>query len=112
MPNPREPVKQTCPDIDRMIGVIESIWGEMSLCNDDMSTKSLLVNIDSWCEDLRNIGVGHRSDLEELRSSNDALRGWGNDWVDEACRFEDLLNKATDEIEELEERIKELENEQ
>ena len=63
----REPVKYTCPDIDRVLSKIED-------------AKTILV-------DAISILKGLDRELENLRSDNDALRDWG---AYEANRVDEL----------------------
>lgn len=88
MPSTKEPVKNTCPIIDNTISTIKSIIGQMSKCDEDMSTKAILKNISDWYNDLESIGVGKNCILEDLRDANSNLRSWGNEWMEEACKFE------------------------
>jgi len=43
-----EPVRHTCPDIDRMKSTIESIVKQMDSCNSDDTVDSLLESIRDW----------------------------------------------------------------
>lgn len=79
----REPVKHTCPDIDKLIKSVEFIYRSIKGYErleeiDDF--KDILGTIDCEISDFVDI-------LERLRSSNDALRQWG---VDEANQVDDL----------------------
>lgn len=71
-----EPVKNTCPDIDRIISTIKDICKQMESCTDKDETNALLECISDWKFDLESIGVGKCSQLEDLRSANAALRSW------------------------------------
>jgi chromosome segregation ATPase len=83
--NRSEPVRHTCPDIDR---IIKSLKDAMEECkNTDEIDGNYIIN------ELR----GLESDLEDLRTSNSKLRDWGNALVDD--------------LEEQDTRIEELENE-
>lgn len=75
MSHHREPIKHTCPDIDKVIKSIKEIE---RLCSDRNlrgieeidDFKSIISEIDSelW---------GLQDKLEELRKSNEELRSWG-----------------------------------
>lgn len=117
-----EPVKYTCPDIDRIISTITSICKQMESCNDEDEKDALLVCISDWKSDLESIGVGHWSELEDLRSANAALRDWGKEMYSDAesleserdnfeRKYEDEKGKVSeleDEIEDLKSEISEL----
>lgn len=112
-----EPVKHTCPDIDRIKNTITSIVNEMKNCDDRDSTDDLLENIKDWASDLESIGVGKWCELENLRSSNGALRDWGNEMYNDAETLEaekDVLEgkyeDAKNNISDLESKISELES--
>lgn len=106
-----EPVRHTCPDINRMISTITDIVNEMNDCDDRYTNDDLLTFMRSWSSDLESIGVGKWCDLEDLRNSNSALRDWGNEMYDDA----ELLEAERDDYEckccSLESKINELENE-
>ena len=79
----REPVKYTCPDIDKVIKAIKNI---QKTCNPKYTYDNLdgfkdaLSNIENECWNLEDI-------LEKLRKSNDELRNWGEE---EATNFDKL----------------------
>lgn len=114
-----EPVRHTCPDIDRVIRKITEIVLQMESCGDGDDKEDILDSISSWSSDLKEIGFGKWNELETLRSSNASLREWGNDMYNEAENLERSLDEAEtrcsdleDRIRELEERIEELEGEE
>jgi hypothetical protein len=87
----REPVKHTCPDIDRYIGYIKMVT---------MRDRDLR-NLNE--EDLLETAMAMNAELqdcieyfEELRSSNSSLREWG---AEEAERV-DILEGKIDDLEE------------
>lgn len=104
----REPVKNTCPDVDRLKEIITSIVKQMDRCDNNDSVEDLLENIQDWSTDLTRIGVGRSCDLEDLRDSNSALRDWGNEMYEEANDLKNEISKLTDQIVELEDRVSEL----
>lgn len=107
----REPVKNTCPDVDRIKETITSIVKQMDRCDSNDSIEDLLENIQDWSSDLGRIGVGRSCDLEDLRDSNSALRDWGNEMYEEASDLENEISKLTDKIVELENEVLELKDE-
>lgn len=87
----REPIKHTCPDIDKYIKWIkQAIYKERDLKN--MDENDLLDVAKSMSSELESC-IDY---LEELRSSNGTLRDWG---IAEA-----------EEVDRLESRVEELEN--
>jgi hypothetical protein len=90
----REPIKHTCPDIDKYIKWIKSdITQDRHLRNmDEKDLFDVASTMSSRLEDC----IGY---LEELRSSNDTLRCWG---IEEAEEVDSLKNY----VEELEEKLK------
>jgi predicted nuclease with TOPRIM domain len=87
----REPIKHTCPDIDRYIKLIRSeIVRRMDL--QGLNEEQLFDTAMSMSDQLENC-VGY---LEELRSSNHELRMWG---VDEANAVDELQSEL-DELKE------------
>ena len=78
----REPIKHTCPDIDKYIK-----WIKMTIVKDrdlkNMDEKELFDAASSMASELDNC-IWY---LEELRKSNDTLRCWG---IEEAGRVDEL----------------------
>ena len=113
-----EPVKYTCPDIDKIIATITSMVKGMDVCDERDDKEDLLVWIKNWSSELTAIGVGNNCEMEALRSSNSALRDWGNEMYNDAEALEtekiDLENKCEnlqDEIADLKQEIEDLQNE-
>ena len=78
----REPIKHTCPDIDKYIRYIKmTIVQDRELKN--MDEKEIFDSASSMASELENC-IGY---LEELRSSNDTLRQWG---IEEAEKVDEL----------------------
>ena len=91
----REPIKHTCPDIDKYIKWIKyDIVEDRHLRN--MNEEDLYDAASTMSTTLENC-IGY---LEELRSSNDILRYWG---IGEAGRVDELENT----LEELENEFEE-----
>lgn len=87
----REPIKHTCPDIDKYIK-----WIKMAIVKDrdlkNMDENELREAASSMASELENCIDW----LEELRKSNDTLRSWG---IEEAERVDDLEMKYEYEAE-------------
>jgi hypothetical protein len=83
----REPIKHTCPDIDKLIKGISEI---------QKMTKNYqkIDEIDDFRDiisDIENILWDFETKLEELRISNDTLRDWGISEAEEVDKLEGLL---------------------
>jgi len=100
------PVKNTCPDIDKIIKMIASIG---SIAKDGMrETKSENDNLYQMFKDIEwDIG-DIISRLEDLRSSNDALRTWGTELEGDVHSSAEIINELETENERLKETIQEL----
>jgi len=90
MGHQREPIKNTCPDIDKYIK-----WIKMSIVDDRdlqrMDEKDLLETVSSMSSQLFEC-IGY---LEELRSSNSTLREWG---ISESERVDELESQLKEEV--------------
>ena len=95
-----EPVKYTCPDIDKVISTIKEIIENMK----SIDTEDDIINdyLSDWISELNSIGGNNYSMLEDLRSSNSALREWGIDMYNEAEKLEMELDEANNKISNLE----------
>lgn len=99
--NRSEPVRHTCPDIDRIISTIKAIVKQMDSCDSNDKKADIIDLIRDWSSDLADIGIGYRCSLEELRESNNSLRNWGNELVSEIEEFENkyyALDKENNEL--------------
>ena len=82
MSHQREPIKHTCPEIDRYIRWIkQAIVKERDLKN--MEERDLFESASSMSSELQEC-IGY---LESLRQSNDTLRKWA---IEEAERVDEL----------------------
>lgn len=106
-----EPVRHTCPDIDRIISTITSIVKEMDGCDNEDEKETLIEQIGNWKSELASIGVGKWCEMETLRSSNSALRDWGSEMYNEAESLETDRDNFESKFDELKDKISELENE-
>ena len=96
----KEPVKHTCPDIDRLKKNIEEA---VSICEQEYYT--LDTAIDGFDDVVYNIS-SIPDELEDLRSANSSLRDWGNALLDKVNELESTVSKMEDDIYELEYQIK------
>ena len=114
---PNEPVRNTCPDINRLQKTIKEIRDNFASFKEEDNIEDFLdaMNTASW--ELRDI----YNTLEELRNVNSALRDWGYELTSLAenlesekdTEIEELSNTISakeTEIGDLEDRIDELEN--
>lgn len=88
MGHQREPIKHTCPDIDKYIRRIKNVLiseREIRGCEID--------DLMSYAVDMANELESCIDYLEELRSSNDTLRQWG---IEEAEKVDEIRAKVDD----------------
>lgn len=107
MTDRREPVKNTCPDINLIISTIQGIIRDM----EDVEETSVMDYLSSWKDDLKAIAIGHRCDLEDLRTANSALREWGNALVSDIIDVEEERDVLAEECERLKEELSNTEDE-
>jgi hypothetical protein len=79
-----EPVKHTCPDIDRLIKTVTEIV--LNFCKEEDMEDTLSLMSD-W-KALESLGIGKWSELETLRNSNHSLREWGVEMYEDAENME------------------------
>lgn len=89
-----EPVRNTCPIIDKLIKQINSIERELKY----LKSFELEENISSSIDEIEGNIYDFEYDLEQLRSANSSLRDWGNDCV---LEFDKMVSEKDYEIEEL-----------
>jgi hypothetical protein len=82
-----EPVKHTCPDIDRLIKTVTEIAG-MNFCKEEDTMEDTLSLMSDWKAELESLGIGKWSELETLRNSNHSLREWGVEMYEDAENME------------------------
>ena len=89
----REPIKHTCPDIDKYIK-----WIKMEIVKDrdlkNMDEKELFDAASSMSSELENC-IDY---LEELRKSNDTLRQWGIEEAERVDELEEEISKIETEL--------------
>jgi hypothetical protein len=81
-----EPVKHTCPDIDRLIKTVTEIVAGMNFCKEE-DGRHAIFNVRLKAE-LESLGIGKWSELETLRNSNHSLREWGVEMYEDAENME------------------------
>ena len=81
----REPIGNTCPEINEVIKKLDQIK--------------------SWCNDIIFYCETAKSDMEDLRRANDTLRGWGNDEANDRDEAECRISELELKIEELKEEL-------
>ena len=104
------PVGNTCPDIDQVIEAIkESLKCYNNICSyvDDLQDTELTDRQSDWLSYLKSETdeiEHHLWGLEDLRNTNSKLREWGEELESEKYDFENELST-------LEDRVRDLENE-
>ena len=83
----REPIRHTCPDIDKIIKGLNEVQ-KTTKGYDRIDSVDELKDIIS---DIENILWGFEDKLEELRKSNDTLREWGISEAEEVDKLEDKI---------------------
>lgn len=96
----REPVKDTCPLIDKCIQQIKSVIDKSI----DVSYSRDVDTMEEWISDTVWLMDKIIETLEELRDSNSKLRDWG-------CNEADRVDELEEKIEKLENKIYELSSE-
>ena len=102
----REPVKNTCPLIDKCIQQIKSVIDKSV----DVSYSRDVDTMEEWIEDTVWLMDKIIETLEELRDSNSKLRDWGSNEASRVDELELKIVKLEEKIEELENQIYELMN--
>lgn len=97
------PIGNTCPDIDRIIGVIEAVADRLYALSGQVEDVTLSEDLRNQSDNLQELFKTVRSPMEDLRKANSSLRDWGNE---EYKRAEEAEDKAAG----LQNRIDELEN--
>ena len=95
-----EPVRHTCPDIDRIMNTIKSIVNDMDSMCDSENIEDIKNSISDWSGEIGSIGIGHNCELENLRSANSSLREWGQELYDQCNSIESEMQKEIDELNE------------
>ncbi len=95
---PNEPVKQTCPDINRLQKTIKEIINNFESFKQEDVSEDFLSSMQDASWELQDI----YDTLEELRNANSALRDWGFELTSLA---ENLESEKDAEIGELENTI-------
>lgn len=101
-----EPVRHTCPDIDRAIDDLLAIGNEM-----DKADTFENCNLQYWSGVIDDIARGSRCTLERLRDANSSLREWGNELASELDDKDDQIKTLERENEELKEQMTSLQDE-
>jgi hypothetical protein len=93
----REPIRNTCPKIDRVILQINGAIGIIDNKEDSYLPEERLTDIRYQLDD-----------MEELREENHILRSWGNDLVSHAEQLDSEIEYKDQKIYELVDEIESL----
>ena len=91
---PSEPVKNTCPDINKLQKTIKDIQSDFASFKDTDDVNDFLESMSNASWELRNI----YDILEELRSANSALRDWGHELTSLAEQMESGKDIEIDDV--------------
>jgi len=100
----REPVKFTCPLIDKCIEQIKAAVDKSI----DVSYSRDADTMEAWIEDTVWLMDKIIETLEELRDSNSKLRDWGSNEASRVDELELKIVKLEEKVDELEEKVDEL----
>ena len=90
----REPIKHTCPDIDKLIKGIN----EIQKLTKNYQKIDEVEDLRDIISDIENILWYFDNELEKLRSSNDTLRDWGISEAEEVDKLEDKIYALENEL--------------
>lgn len=88
------PIGNTCPIIDRVLGLISDLYNNTT--DDEQSEKDYKAAKDY---------------LEEIRSANATLREWGNELFYKCDELEKDLDNANNDIDSLKDKLQDLQRE-
>lgn len=101
-----EPVRHTCPDIDRLQKTIKEIRNDFATFNDTCDISDFISSMENASWELKSIS----ETMEELRASNSSLRDWGNEMYEDAEKMENERDDWENKCGELEGKINDLES--
>ena len=90
----REPIKYTCPDIDKLIKGIN----EIQKLTKNYQKIDEVDDLKDILSDVENILWDFEDKLEELRRANDTLRDWGISEAEEVDKLEDKIYVFKNEL--------------
>lgn len=114
MPIRRDPVGYTCPDIDVILEQLKMI---VDICSDiryekqNMTIEDIherLDNIVTYTGDIEHECNSIASGLEDLRKSNDALRGWAHELQDDLETVQSNRDELEAKVEVLQDQLNEI----
>lgn len=110
MPNPNEPVGNTCPLIDACISEVDTV---LESVDRDVAFEDLTVNdLKDLFEAVKDFDWSRwEARMEEIREANDSLRQWGNEWCEEAEDFEKKNDDLSEQVSNLEAQLNDAQEE-
>jgi len=109
------PIPYTCPDIDAIKEDLRERRNELDQAFDDLENglidkaKDLIDGVNQSIAEY--INNNRNNPLEELRTSNDTLRRYGEDMEEQRDQLDDKLSTVEAEVESLEDQLKDLQKE-
>lgn len=88
MSHPREPIPQTCPQIDKIVGKIKYLNKQFPRHWSDVTD---LEKLQELAEEMQSVLEDCDSEFELLRRSNEMLRGWGEQEAVDCDKLEEQI---------------------
>ena len=101
------PIGFTCPQIDAVIEMLAAVADRISDVASKLEECTIYASIDeleAQAANLRGLFNGRRSDIEEIRSNNEALRKFGEEQYAEAESLKAEVKALESQVYELESR--------
>jgi len=94
MSHPREPIPQTCPQIDKIVGKIKYLNKQFPRHWSDIAD---LEKLQELAEEMQDILEDCNSQFELLRRSNEILRNWGEQEAVDCDKLEEKITCSATE---------------
>jgi predicted nuclease with TOPRIM domain len=100
-----EPVRHTCPDIDRLQKTIKEIRDDFATFNDTCDVSDFISSMENASWELKSIS----ETIEKLCDSNSSLRYWGSEMYENAEKMENEKDEWENKYAKLEGKVSDLE---